>query len=251
MDDVYFTVRYGVTGAFMVIHERDYLQSAILSTGVYEPEIWEKISQHTQRGDIFWDIGANIGAFSVMASVDPRFSEIHAFEPQVRILAQLHRNILLNDNSKTKIYEFALSDHNGECKLFISPATNTGATSLRYQTEVNQRSALVKCFMIDELIAEDIAPNPTIMKIDVEGWELEILRGGQKLLSGSPPRLIVFECGIDVHTRLPESLEILSLLTNYGYTVEHIPRRDGSFFESTENFAAILNPQADNSFIDN
>jgi len=234
----YFTVRYADTGV-IAVRETDYIEKSILFTGSYEPEVWQSIEAHIQPNDIVWDIGANIGATTVHAIHDSRVSEVHSFEPQPRVLPLLKLNVKLNNgDAKCTIHRFALSDSVGQTSLYTSDENNTGRSSLLH-SDRGRASVEVSTATIDFVIESNLAPAPTIVKIDVEGWEIHVLRGAGKLFSETPPRAIVFEAQYDAITDLPSDPELLSLFMHYGYVVRHIQRQHDPIEPASENFLAV------------
>lgn len=242
MPDTYFTIKYGDRGRLQV-HERDYIQRIIMSSGYYEPEVWNILAECAVSGEVLWDIGANIGSISVLAQQDSKFAQIHAFEPQSRVISRLKANININSNSNVTIHEYAIGNRVGNMKIYLSNIENSGTTSFERRAEdhLDIVTNSVDCLTIDEVIARKLAPLPTMMKIDVEGWELHVIKGGAKLLMAAPPRVIIFESPFDHANQMPTNDEIVQLLKTYGYSIRHIRRLNGSLFTYAENFVAIFN----------
>src|SRR5712691_6579640 len=91
------TVAYGL-GNWIRLDERDWLQSAILSHGAYEAEVWAALAHHATHDEVVWDVGAYIGSFVLSAAQDSRVKSVCAFEPDPMTLKLLHRNLALNAN---------------------------------------------------------------------------------------------------------------------------------------------------------
>src|SRR5260370_29558560 len=102
------TVAYGL-GNWITLDERDWLQSAILSHGAYEPEVWAALAHHATHDEVVWDVGAYIGSFVLRAAQDSRVKSLCAFEPDPMTLKLLHRNLGLNANP-VSVYPLALTD---------------------------------------------------------------------------------------------------------------------------------------------
>src|SRR5262245_1719002 len=90
------TVPYFETG-WITVDERDYLQEMILRTGRYEPEVWSSLAEVAKSDEIVWDIGANIGSFTICALLDNRIRKVHAFEPDPLHAEVLSYNVALNE----------------------------------------------------------------------------------------------------------------------------------------------------------
>jgi len=229
-----FTTSYMDKG-YLVIRDGDYIQNHIIFSGAYELEVWSAISVNLRDNDIFWDVGANIGTISMLAVHDPRIKEIHLFEPQPQVLVLLRETIKLNYDKKLILHPLALSDKVGAERLYIAKG-NLGRTSLKKFTD-NIATVEVHSTTTDNLIMNGLNP-PTVLKLDVEGYELQVFSGAEQLLQHSPPRVVVFEDKYDAITKLPQTLAILEVLLKHGYNISHIQRPNGEIHE-VENFIAI------------
>ena len=230
------TVRYAAAG-WITVDERDLLQREILVNGFYEPEVWEALSSLADSEEVFWDVGAHIGTFSVRALLDPRVRVVHAFEPDPLSAEILEFNLRLNDPSQSRwaLHRIALSDRRERRRLYSGPDSNTGLSSL--VPRPNGLVFEVSCLSADELVFLQGIDSPTLMKIDVESWEGAVIRGAQRLLAEKPPKAIVLEAGY----REPGHVSDPSLaryLESWGYTIRHV-RRPSGIVEERENFVAV------------
>ncbi len=225
-------VPYAENG-WITLDERDYLQRIILASGSYEPEVWEALVQYAVGSEILWDVGAHIGSFAIRALIDRRFSQVHCFEPNPEMMATLHFNLALN-HGEYVIHPIGLSDRCGTHHLFLGPLSNLGLTGMSLDWREGMRR--IQCKTADELIQTEHIPPPTLLKIDVEGWEYQVLQGAQHILQRNPPKAIVFETeyAVDIAQLDPVAL----FLTQHRYSVHWIPRADGSI-EPRENYLAV------------
>lgn len=225
------TVPYG-GGGWITVDERDWLQGRILAEGGYEREVWDALSAFAAEDECVWDVGAHIGSVAVCALLDPRVQEVHAFEPDARHSAALRINLALNRGRFTQ-HLVALSDRAERRRLFIGPSSNTGLSSL-----AGGGAALeVECRTADELVFRDGVTAPTLLKIDVEGWEGRVLRGARRLLSEQPPKAVVLECAAGKGGEIQES-GVAEHLERRGYRLAWIKRPSG-VVEARENFLAV------------
>jgi len=167
----------------------------ILNHGGFETiKIFEK---YLSKGDHFIDIGANLGYMSINASkiVGPN-GKILAFEPDNTIYSLLEKNISLNNSTNITLSKIGLSDYDGEASFNI--ATESGLS--RLENKYNNLEGLIlkskttiKVNTLDNFIIENKISNINIkmIKIDVEGHELSILKGGINLLKSSKPIIIL------------------------------------------------------------
>ncbi|BBA33817.1 methyltransferase FkbM family [Methylocaldum marinum] len=104
------------------------------------------------------------------------------------IASKLKSNLSLNQINNVVVNNIALSDHSGTARLYSGPESNTGATSLR-AFDNGAESFEVHLSTFDELV-EDFS-RVTLVKVDVEGAELKVLRGMEKLMLNVRPTLLV------------------------------------------------------------
>jgi FkbM family methyltransferase len=204
--------------------------------GAYEAEVWDALSSCAVAREIVWDVGANVGSFAILAARHPRVAEVHAFEPD-----PLNRQILEINNSlnggRFRIHSIALSDRVDGARIFHGPPTNTGMSTLVPANMSAKPSFLVECTTVDRLVfIERLLPPPTLMKIDVEGWESFVFKGAERLLAELPPRAIVFEAELEFAEHTIDQ-EVPAMLERAGYTVDHIPRRNDTL-KARENYLA-------------
>lgn len=154
-----------------------------------EPETLEWIDD-MPRGSVVWDIGANVGIYSVYAAKS-RDCRVWAFEPSVFNLECLARNSYLNDlTEKITIVPIALSDKTGSSQLHMTTTEWGGAMSTFDKDYGHDGNKLSEAFRFGIVgVAMDAAveylniPTPDYIKLDVDGIEHLVLRGGNKVLS--------------------------------------------------------------------
>lgn len=139
------------------------------------------VMQNTHTDDICFDIGANVGLYTLLFS---RYGKrVYSFEPSPRNISYLYKNISINKLSNAIIIPCAVSESNGLC--FFSEGSNcaTGKIDSRGDSPTSVIS-------IDYYIKyTNIIPN--IIKIDVEGSELSVLKGGINSISNFRPLIFI------------------------------------------------------------
>ena len=240
------TLAYG-DGCWIAIDERDWLQSAILSAGAYEPEVWAALADYASADEVVWDVGAYIGSFVLKAAQDQRVKSVCAFEPDPLTFKTLTANLQLNDNPAI-VYPLALSDTTERRTLIHGPSSNTGMSTLHPSASTGMTDHIssphhelptfaVECRTADELIDEGEIPVPTLMKVDVEGWEYQVFNGARQLLQSSRLKAIAFEAGCDPAGKLADD-RLARLLSGYGYAIKRIHRPEGEI-RGVENYLAV------------
>ena len=161
--------------------------------GVYEAGTLHVMRHLLRPGDVFIDVGANVGLMSVVAArmVGPT-GRVYAFEPVRSTARLLERNVALNRASNVEIVPMALGARRERRVITEHLETHRGAASFA-TGGAGTASEEVPVDTLDAFVRErGLAGRVRLVKIDVEGWEEQVLQGGMGLLSGaSAPALIV------------------------------------------------------------
>lgn len=158
-----------------------------------EPETLDWIERTVKPGDCFFDIGANIGLYSIYASVCCPSAKIFSFEVEAKNFSRMFRNIVNNNLHNVTPINVALIDGTRFDYLFLSDMT-TGSALHSVGTGV--RSDLKQGVMgvsLDELVLKWGLPQPTLLKIDVDGNEEGIIQGARHVLESSLCREVLIE----------------------------------------------------------
>ena len=139
--------------------------------------------------DICWDVGANIGFYTcLLASLVEDSGAVVAFEPAARTCGYLKENVSLNQFTNVTVVNKGLGDKQEQRLLHYSEAgLAEGTASLKY-ADGRAASERVTLDTIDNLIPE--LPTPDFIKIDVEGYQLEVLHGAEHCLKTHAPLLM-------------------------------------------------------------
>jgi FkbM family methyltransferase len=181
----------------------------------------EFVNHFLRPGDVFVDVGANIGLFTLIAAsrVGPT-GKVIAFEPTPETYERLVGNVRLNRLCNVDCVKSALSDHTGELDLARSAdgfdAWNSFAAPTKGQTALRERVGVIEwdCYAK----AHRLSGNVTMMKIDVEGWESRVLAGGREMLSRSDSPVLQVEFTDDAAQAAGSSCRALyEFLESLGY----------------------------------
>ena len=192
--------------------------------GTYETPIQEALASSLSEGDVFYDVGANVGFFSLIAArAVGSAGRAYAFEPVPQNVATIKRNVELNGLNMVDILPFAVGAACGEARLLL--ARHIGGAALESAGEPpDMRGAMtVTVVSLDDIVAERQLRPPSVIKIDVEGAELDVLRGMPIILREQRPMLI-YE--IDDATRQGlerKARDIADYLTSVYYTTLTLP----------------------------
>ncbi len=169
-------------------------------------------------GDTYCDLGANIGYFTLMASrlVGPNGCVV-AVEPSTRALRKLTNHLWLNHCRNVLLMSCAAGAAWGRSHLALATESNIGGSGLVASESIGQQIEPIWVAPLDDLLrADDFRPK--LMKLDLEGYELQALRGAVHLIKRAQPWII---CEVTEHllSKFDSSTSgLFELLTGIGYT---------------------------------
>ena len=167
-----------------------------------EPETVEWIETLFEEGDVFFDVGANVGAYSLIAcKFHGGAVKVYAFEPAFPTFVQLSKNIILNGCDEGIVpLQIALSERTGLETLNYHNVSPGGSLHALGESADNRGDVFepvarqpVLAYRIDDLVEQFPIPAPNHMKIDVDGTELQILKGADHTVSSPLLRSIIVE----------------------------------------------------------
>ncbi len=184
-----------------------------------EPETIEWINKFDNTNKFyFWDIGSNIGLFSIYAALKHSNVTVISFEPSTSNLRILSRNISINSlNNKIQIFQVPLGDKPKSFLQMNESSFSEGSALHSYSKNINHQghefSAInnynIYGTTINDLISENILDVPKYMKIDIDGLEHLVLKEGDKCLSSNKLKSISIEINENFKEQLDKILEIM------------------------------------------
>lgn len=181
--------------------------------GSYEMAKQTQFVAALKKGSVVYDVGANVGFYSLLASacVGPA-GRVFAFEPLTANALLLERHAQINHLTNITIHPFAVSDHSGKMRFKRGGNCETGKLSADGEIEV----AVVS---LDDYVYGLQNHPPNMLKIDVEGAEVEVLQGAPRLLRQNPPIVFLATHSPKLHQECHE------LLSSAGYKIDAIDEK--------------------------
>ena len=187
-----------------------------------EPGTVKWIEAQVQPGDVFYDIGANVGVYTVMAAqlVGPE-GHVYAFEPHVANARSLLHNLSLNEwGKRVQVVTSALHDSTGYFPFnYRKMKAGTSGHQLGHtQGELGDTFEPVAVEIkhsttVDDLLDKVVIRPPNVVKMDVDGNELRILHGMVNLLTHRPPRTLQ----VELHPQ--DEVQVIQCLQKHGFTL--------------------------------
>ena len=166
-----------------------------LLNGDFESSELRFVESYLQAGMTVLDIGAHHGLYSLLAAKRVgRNGRVRSFEPSPRERKSFKRNLRINGFRNVQIESFALGSSAGRAELFLVEGAEDVCNSLRPPAaEVTTTKVSVEVRPLDEYLQRQKIEKVDFIKLDVEGAELEVLRGAKRLLSSAERPMILAE----------------------------------------------------------
>ncbi len=190
----------------------------IIHSQVYEPHVTHRLVEVLNSGDVFLDLGANIGYYSLLAaSIVKASGKVISFEPNIQNLQLFYASILENKLKNIMVYPFAASDDARIMKL-----TSFGSNGFLEEPQSSLMNAqFLQSVRVDELLQNEERIN--VVKMDIEGYEPLALKGmDQSIKKHKPIILAEFSPWHVKHRTQIEPQTYLKQLVGYGYNLRII-----------------------------
>lgn len=203
-----------VQGSLMYLNTDDKGVSAdLLIDGIREPMSTNEFKKRLKPRMVVVDIGANIGYYALLEAkaVGPT-GMVYAIEPVLENVLLLRKNVELNNYKNVLVFQKAIGGKCGEMDFFLSSNSNLG--SVIETSHANGKAVKVEVTTLGRLLRNKRAPD--YIRMDVEGYEYETLKGMEDILS-KPNKMGLF---IEVHGEFigrAKTLQLLKLLKGHGF----------------------------------
>ena len=216
-----------VIGARLRLYPRGSKAFSVWSNYHVEAAELDFLARHLQPGDVFCDVGANIGLYSLVgasrANGNAGALRIFAFEPTPATYEALTANVALNRFDCIETVNAAVGAVEGTATLYLNDAWTDGMNALARPQRDDAKvisEVGVSVVALDAFLRSRDVGQIDYLKIDVEGAELAVLQGARHLLEASPDCIVIFECYVPNTAAFgyhPE--EILKLLRELGFQI--------------------------------
>ncbi len=186
--------------------------------GIYEMHIQQTLAREIKRGNTFYDIGANAGFFSLLAGtlVGPT-GRVLAFEPLPENIESIREQFSINSMRQCQLIPKAVGNRVGNASLILAHNNSMGRIADAGKVE-SEKMVTVETITIDEFVQDNTPPD--FIKLDVEGFETEVLAGASKLLnSNQAPKFLIELHGDD------KAHQVEAILSTCGYHLTDLTGR--------------------------
>ncbi len=207
--------------------------------GQYEPEVERVVRMILMPGDVAVDVGSNFGWYSVLfASLVGPSGSVHSFEPVPWIFDELRANMALNgDPSWVTVNRVALGEARGRTRVYEFAGLTQGHSSMsdlgRSDVTVHECDVL----LLDEYCRGTQIESIALVKVDVEGAELSVLRGSRDILDRQEPPMWIVELNGETSARFGYTpSQLLGFLAERRYRFVSIRPRELARLPSVEEW---------------
>ena len=190
-----------------------------------EPGTLNFINSFKGKRFVFWDIGSNIGLYSIYAAIKNKNCKIYSFEPSYNNLNILSKNISLNNlSNQIRICPFLINFNNRRFSFFSDQLHSEGGSHNQFSdNKINFYDIQTLSLNINFLISNNIIKKPNYIKCDIDGLEYYLLKSANNLLNYSKLYKILVEC--DDSKNLKKIIKLMKLkkffinknfVTNFG-----------------------------------
>jgi len=206
---------------WMLLEPGEYVQSHIYNEGVWEPHVSAWLADQLVTGNTFIDVGANIGYYSLMAArLVGESGRVVAVEPVYPHVVR--QQVRLNGWNNVTICGAAAGNRHGTVEIGIANPWNRGHNSVINPARFG-KTATIPVVRLDDYLPALGIHQVDAMKIDVEGYEVEVLLGARTLLADGAVPKIAFELSPDFLTAAGHSaIELKQLFADLGYRLFHL-----------------------------
>lgn len=204
----------------------------ILTTGNFEPLETKLFLNNVHEGDIVFDIGANIGWYSLNVAKEKKDVSVFSFEPDIEVFQLLEKNVNYNKlNDKIKLNNLAVGEKEG-ILLFKSEEFDTLSHVTNKRTK---NTTEVKCISLDYFVRKEKLSRVNVIKCDIEGAEYFALKGAKNTIEKFKPIILmeIVESWCNRYNYKP--IVIFNFMNHFGYSYYKI-KRDGKIEIKSGNY---------------
>ncbi|MFW6129531.1 MAG: FkbM family methyltransferase [Atribacterota bacterium] len=216
--------------------------------GIREPVSTVYFRKYIKDCEVFLDIGANIGYYTLIAAEEMKKDGIiYAVEPSDENIELLKKNIFANGYGKmVKIHKLAFSDKKGEVNYFVSSMSNLNTT---YNSELVHKKQVpflkrykVKSTTVDKFLEDN--KKPEFIKMDIEGAEVDVIKGMKKTLRAKKKIILFIEIHPQLLTDTSLMQDLLRTLKKNGFRIKVAVSHD-DFYRNAVDITRIENISID------
>ena len=223
---------------FMILIEADEIGMApqLLEKGVYEPFETLQVNSILKSGDVFVNIGANFGYYTLLASkLVGQTGKVYAFEPEPKNLFLLKNNVTQNNLKNVEVSDFAVSNQDGLQLDLYTDQKNIGNPSLSLRNIPNLMGHVrVQTITLDSYFKDSGLPEINLIQMDTQGSEGNIIDGAAELIQKYHPVIIMEFWPYGLKNLGTEASSLLKKMSAFGYSRMVLNEQEGCSIDLTD-----------------
>ena len=176
---------------FIQVHPEEHIQKQLFWYGYYEKPVGTILKKILKPDSVLIDVGANIGYFSLLAAPQLPQGRVISVEPVSFLFNALLENISINKFNNIEAINVAAGDKEENRLIYLSGADNIGMSSFQQPENYSGKTEIVKVVTLDSIAIDLKLQKVDIVKIDVEGNELAVLKGMKEIVNKFQPYILI------------------------------------------------------------
>lgn len=216
--------RVQIDGVAFDLYPKEYIQW-LHYFGCTDPNL-ETLRFLARSARCVFDVGANVGLYSLLTAASAPQCEVVAFEAHPKTFERLRAHVSSNPQLKVQPVQVAVAAADGQLSLFLSEQGDSGMASIAVGAGAARGAEVVVRARTLDALADELGRAPQVIKIDVEGYEPEVLIGARKTLTDARPELVLEwtpSWSVERPAALRRAVELLSDLGYRAWTIPHLP----------------------------
>ncbi len=233
--DKYFLIKF--RGGKIYLNLRESPMMLQRAFGVYEPYKFKLFSNLVKKNMTVIDVGANKGCFSLLsAKLMGDCGRVLSFEPEPENCSWILRSIKVNNYKSISLFQLALSDSDGTAELYIGEKSGFHSLLPQLDKPKPEKMTVIQK-RLDTVLSENKISKVDLIKIDVEGAELQVLKGAVEIIKQNNNLKIILDLhpqkGVDIY-------EIYDFLLKYGYKLYRIGKEITPIKDTDQNIKELV-----------
>ena len=231
---------FSVHGHDMVLASQGKYPPIDMVMGTYEKHTYRLFEELVRQQMVVIDIGAHVGYYTLLAArrVGPT-GKVYAFEPEPANHSLLIKNIQLNEYRNIEAIQGAVTDRVGSSKLFLTDSYN--GTHSTYRRNSDNGSVAVDTTTLDAFLESREWPDVGLIKVDVEGAEIDVMKGMAQLVERSPNLKLIMEFNpSELKSGGADPLQFFDQLAAWGFKAHRIQEAHGLASLETSQLPSLV-----------
>lgn len=213
-------------GFDLQLNLQDRIQRRMFIKRNHEPETEAAFRKFLPNTKVFFDVGANIGFYSLLAKQLNPSAKVYAFEPFPQNAIAFHKNCAINNIVDAVLTEACVADYQGEVAFAVPPDDESGWGRIAYKDMFSGKTLKREVLTLDAFCSRMRIDKVDFLKVDVEGFEMKVLGGAERVLREHRPVICFEDNGPCLEDAGTSSVELFRHLLDRNYKIYYMQGDD-------------------------